>query len=140
VRVVEDYAHHPTEIRATIAAARLGSGRVHVLYQPHRYSRTADCFQDYLGAFDAATAVAILPVYAAGEDPIAGAGGRDLAESVAQQRATQGIDSSLTQFVTQGLVAVGFICAHARPGDTILVLGAGDVGQLVRPLLEALDP
>lgn len=140
VRVVEDYAHHPTEVRATVAAARLAGGRVHVLFQPHRFSRTADCFQDFATAFDGADAVVVLPVYAAGEEPIAGAGARDLAEAVAAHRATLGVPRVRTQFTAQGLVGVGFLTAHARPGDTCLVLGAGDVGALAPALVEAFAP
>jgi UDP-N-acetylmuramate--alanine ligase len=73
VRVVEDYGHHPAEIRATIAAARLAGGAVHVVFQPHRYSRTRDCFAEFTAAFDQAARVALLPVYGASESPIAGA-------------------------------------------------------------------
>ncbi len=135
VRVVEDYAHHPTEIAATVAAAALGGGAVHAIFQPHRYSRTADCFDGFIAAFAGVDAVAILPVYAAGEEPIAGAGGRDLAEAIARQR---GERRALVQYVRQPDAAVAYLAARARPGDTCLVLGAGDVNRCCRPLVEAL--
>ncbi|MFW5698335.1 MAG: UDP-N-acetylmuramate--L-alanine ligase [Planctomycetota bacterium] len=135
VRVVEDYAHHPTEIAATVAAAALGGGRVHAIFQPHRYSRTADCFEGFIAAFAGVEALAILPVYAAGEEPIAGAGGRDLAEAVARQR---GDRRAMVQYVRQPDAAVAYLAARARPGDTCLVLGAGDVNRCCRPLVEAL--
>jgi len=134
VRVVEDYAHHPTEIRATIAAASLGGGRVHVLFQPHRYTRTRDMLGDFATAFAGAHACAMLPTYAAGEDAIPGAGGRDLAEAVAAHRE----DRALTQFVPASDAGLAFLASHARPGDTCLVLGAGDVGDLAPPLCERL--
>jgi len=135
IRVVEDYAHHPTELRATIAAARLAGGRVHVLFQPHRYTRSADCFQEFAAALAAADAVAVLPVYAAGEEPIPGVGGRDLAEAAAALRS----DHELVQYVRRVDHAAAFLAAHARPGDTCLVLGAGDVGARVPELVTALE-
>lgn len=136
IRVVEDYAHHPTEIEATIAAARLGGGRVHVLFQPHRWSRTADCFAGFLCAFAGSHAVGILPVYGAGEDPIGGASGRDLAEAVAARQ----LHPALVQYVPSVEAGVAWVAAHAERGDTCLVLGAGDVGQAAPALVSALQP
>ncbi len=135
VRVIEDYAHHPTEVAATIAAAALGGGAVHVVFQPHRYTRTADCFAGFCAAFDQAAAVVILPVYAAAEDPVAGPGARDLAEAIAGRR---GADGARVQHLRQIAAAVDFLAAHARPGDCCLVLGAGDVGRVIEPLRAAL--
>ncbi len=139
IRVVEDYAHHPTEVRATIASAVLGGGRVHVIFQPHRYTRTSDSFHDFIDAFDAATAVVVCPVYAAGEEPIAGAGGRDLAEAVAAHRRAGGESGGLTQYVRRPAEGIGFVSAHARPGDTCLVLGAGDIGACTPELVRSLE-
>lgn len=135
VRVIEDYAHHPTEVTATIAAAALAGGAVHVLFQPHRYTRTADCFADFCTAFDEAAAVVILPVYAAAEDPVAGPGARQLAEAIATRR---GVDGVRVQHLRQIDAAVDFVAAHARPGDSCLVLGAGDVSRAIEPLRAAL--
>jgi UDP-N-acetylmuramate--alanine ligase len=138
IRVVEDYAHHPTELRVTIAAAALAGGRRHAIFQPHRPTRTSDCFDGFTAAFDEVAALVVLPVYAAGEDPIAGASGRDLAEAIAARRRAAGGDPALVQFVTNGDTALSFIAAHAVPGDTCLVLGAGDVGRLAPRLAERL--
>lgn len=134
VRVVEDYAHHPTEISATIAAAALGGGRVHVVFQPHRHSRVIDCFAAFTACFAQAATVAMLPTYSAGEDPEPGSGGRELAEAVAARH--QPADG--VQFCPTVRAALAFATASARPGDTCLVLGAGDAGAAARLLLEAL--
>jgi UDP-N-acetylmuramate--alanine ligase len=139
VRVVEDYGHHPTEVRATIAAARLGGGRVHVIFQPHRYSRTADCFVDFAVAFDQAHTVALLPIYAASEEPIAGVTSARLAEAIAARRAGLGEDPGLVVAHDEGAEAAAFIARHVQPGDTCLVLGAGDVGRWAKPLLHVLE-
>jgi UDP-N-acetylmuramate--alanine ligase len=126
VRVVEDYGHHPTEIRATISAARLGGGRVHVLFQPHRYTRTADLFPEFVSAFDRAGAVVFLPIYAASEPPIPGIDSRLLADSVREHRDAH----ASTHYTADREEAVDLIVHEAEAGDTILVLGAGDVGEL----------
>jgi len=139
VRVVEDYGHHPTEVRATIAAARLAGGRVHVLFQPHRYSRTADCFADFASAFDQAHIVVLLPIYAASEAPIGGISSSRLAEAIAARRAGLGEDPGLVTDFDEGAVAAAFIAKHVQPGDTCLVLGAGDVGRWAKPLLRVLE-
>lgn len=128
VRVVEDYGHHPSEVRATIAAARLGGGRVQVLFQPHRHSRTRDCFIDFVSAFDQAHALALLPVYSAGEEPIPGSDAESLAAAIMGRRGEFGAGTVLA--TTDGKAALAFLARHARPGDTLLVLGAGDVGDL----------
>lgn len=134
IRVVEDYGHHPTEVRATIAAARLGGGRVHVLFQPHRYTRTADCFDAFIQAFDQAHGVAVLPVYAASEMPIAGADAADLASELRSRRAGLGEDT--VAFCADPEAAISHLASMAGPGDTVLVLGAGDVGRLAPRLIE----
>ncbi len=138
IRVVEDYGHHPAEVRATIAAARLGGGRVHVIFQPHRYTRTADCFADFTAAFDQVHALAILPIYAASEAPIPGVDGRSLAEAIAARRA--GFAAETVTYAPDGQQAIAAVAAHARAGDTVLVLGAGDVGELAGPLLDFFAP
>ncbi len=145
VRVVEDYGHHPTEIAATIAAAKMSGHRVHVIFQPHRYSRTADSFHEFLSCFDQAHAVAIMPIYAAHEEAMPGVSARRLAESVsAHQRLGQTDKSntadqtSLVQYAAHFDEAIGFMKAHASDGDTILILGAGDIHHIVSPMIEAL--
>lgn len=140
IRVVEDYGHHPTEVRATIAAARLGGGRVHVVFQPHRYTRTADCFQAFTEAFDQAYGVAILPVYAASEEPIPGVDAADLAVALRQRR--QGMGEDTVAHCQDHDAAIAHLASAAAPGDTVLVLGAGDVGRLAPRLVDffALAP
>ncbi|MEK7415241.1 MAG: UDP-N-acetylmuramate--L-alanine ligase [Planctomycetota bacterium] len=134
IRVVEDYGHHPTEVRATIAAARLAGGRVHVLFQPHRYTRTADCFDAFTAAFDQAHGVAILPVYAASEEPIPGVNSADLAQAIRQRRV--GMGEETVTHVSDGVAAIQHLAAMAMPGDTVLVLGAGDVGRLAPQVVD----
>jgi UDP-N-acetylmuramate--alanine ligase len=133
VRVVEDYGHHPAEVRATIAAARLAGGRVHVLFQPHRYTRTQSCFSEFASAFDQAHALAILPIYAASEEPIPGVDAQALVAAVSARR--EGF-ASLVQYAPEGGAALRFLVEHAQAGDTCLVLGAGDVGDWAGPLLD----
>lgn len=137
VRVVEDYGHHPTEIRATIAAARLGGGRVHVLFQPHRYSRTVDCFADFATAFDQAASVVVAPIYAASEVPIAGVSADALATAIAERRRLAGEVAPVVP-VAEASAGIAILVEHARPGDTCLILGAGDIGRMAPALLRAL--
>lgn len=134
VRVVEDYGHHPAEIRATIAAARLGGGRVHVLFQPHRHTRTQDCFADFITAFDQAHRLALLPIYGAGEEPIPGVDSGALAREIAG-RLCAGVDASMVLAAEDPAAAIRFLASAAEPGDTVLVLGAGDVGACAPDLL-----
>ena len=83
VTVVDDYGHHPTEIRATLAAAReCGHGTIHVVFQPHRYTRTHDLLDEFGGAFQDADTVIVLPIYAASEEPIPGVTAERLAERI----------------------------------------------------------
>jgi UDP-N-acetylmuramate--alanine ligase len=131
VTVVDDYGHHPTEIRATLQAAReCGYGRVLVLFQPHRYTRTRDLMADFAGAFADADVVEVLDIYAASETPIAGVTGEALAAAIASRGAEYA--GSMAEGVAR-LVAV------ARPGEMILTLGAGNVSQAAGMLLEALE-
>ncbi len=131
VSVVDDYGHHPTEIRATLAAAReCGHGRIHVVFQPHRYSRTHDLLDQFSGAFRDADTVIVLPIYAASEEPIPGVTAEALADRIAGPR---------VQFAPDFAAAVAAVAAEAREGDLILTLGAGSVSQLALQILAALD-
>ncbi len=134
IRVVEDYGHHPTEIRATIAAARLAGGRVHVIFQPHRYSRTAECFVDFVSAFDQAHSLALLPIYSAGETALPDISSTILGAAICEHRA--GLASQTVIAVDDAAEAIRFIARHAQPGDTCLLLGAGDVGLLAGPVID----
>ncbi len=131
VAVVDDYGHHPTEIRATLAAARECSrGRVHVVFQPHRYTRTADLMEEFSIAFAGADTVIVLPIYAASEEPIPG---------VTAERLTELIQGPRVEFAPDFAAAVCAIAGVTREGDLILTLGAGSVSQLAPQILAALE-
>jgi UDP-N-acetylmuramate--alanine ligase len=130
ITVVDDYGHHPTEIRATIAAARdCGFRHVHVVFQPHRYSRTQDLLEEFSTAFLGADSVVVLPIYAASEEPIEGVTGELLASK---------IKGTKVQFGRNFGEAVQTALTSAHEGDLILTLGAGNVSQVGPQILDAL--
>jgi UDP-N-acetylmuramate--alanine ligase len=132
VAVVDDYGHHPTEIRATLAAAReCGYKRIHVVFQPHRYSRTQDLLEQFAGAFRDADTVSVLPIYAASETPIPGV----TAEMLANR-----IEGPRVEFVPDFAAAIESVTAKASEGDLILTLGAGSVSHLSPQIVTALEP
>ena len=134
VTVVDDYGHHPTEIRATIAAAHAcGYRRVHVIFQPHRYTRTRDLMDDFSQSFAQADTVAVLDIYAASEQPIPGVTGEALAAAIARQHPLCAYADSFGSAIEQAI-------ARARSGDLVLTLGAGSVSQIGPMLLRAMDP
>jgi UDP-N-acetylmuramate--alanine ligase len=131
ITVVDDYGHHPTEIRATLAAAQqCGHRRIHVVFQPHRFSRTRDLLDEFGGAFEDADSVVVLPIYAASEEPI---------EGVTAERLVQRIEGRPVQFAPDFPSAVAAVTGQARSGDLILTLGAGSVSQLAPQILAALE-
>jgi UDP-N-acetylmuramate--alanine ligase len=131
VTVVDDYGHHPTEIRATLAAARESSdGRIHVVFQPHRYSRTRDLLDEFGGAFVDADTVVVLPIYAASEEPLPG---------ITAELLTERIQGPAVEFAPDFPSAVAAVARQARDGDLILTLGAGSVSQLGPSILAALE-
>lgn len=124
VTVVDDYGHHPTEIRATLAAARQAKfRRVLVLFQPHRYSRTFHLMDDFARSFHQADAVFITDIYAASESPIEGVTGSALVDRL------RAFGHESAQFVGPLAQGVAAISAQAREGDLLLTLGAGNVSQ-----------
>jgi UDP-N-acetylmuramate--alanine ligase len=128
VTVVDDYGHHPTEIRATLQAAReCGYKRVLVLFQPHRYTRTQDLMDDFAGAFGDADAVEVLDIYAASEQPIQGVTGDALARRIPNAKYAASVDEGVGRLVSQ-----------ADEGDLIMTLGAGSVSQAGPVVLERL--
>lgn len=133
VRVVDDYAHHPTEIAALLGAARqvAGDGRVLVLFQPHLYSRTRTFADEFAHALELADAVVVTDVYAAREDPEPGVTGA----LITDRMTTPGRG----RFVAGRTEAASAVAALARPGDLVLTVGAGDVTQLAPVVLAALD-
>lgn len=139
VTVVDDYGHHPTEIRATLAAAReCPYRRIHVVFQPHRYTRTRDLVADFATAFADADSLTVLPIYAASEEPIPGITAEHLAERIRAVAATGANPHSVTS-VPDFPAAVAHVVQQAEPGDLILTLGAGSVSQLGPQILAALE-
>ena len=133
VRVVDDYGHHPTEIKATLDAARgVTGGRVIAIFQPHRYSRVRDLWAEFSGAFEQADMVHCLPVYPAGEQPIPGVDGETLAVAVAAASGTPCV------FQADFAALAEIIAADARPGDLVITFGAGNVSQVCALVLAAL--
>jgi len=131
VTVVDDYGHHPTEIRATLAAAReCRPGRIHVVFQPHRFTRTRDLLDEFGGAFKDADSVVILPIYAASEEPLPG---------ITSELLTSKITSPSAQFAPDFSCAVASIVREAREGDMVMTLGAGSVSQIGPQILAALE-
>jgi UDP-N-acetylmuramate--alanine ligase len=134
VSVIDDYGHHPTEIRATLAAARqCGFGRVHVIFQPHRFTRTRDLMDEFATAFSDADTVSVLDIYPASEKPIEGITAEALARRITGAGKT---DVSYTPSFPEAVAAVA---AGAQPGDMVLTLGAGSVSQLGPMILEKLE-
>jgi UDP-N-acetylmuramate--alanine ligase len=134
VTVVDDYAHHPTEVSAVIEAAReLSPQRVLVLYQPHLPSRTRHVARELGAALAAADAVVVTDVYPAREEPLPGVTGKLVVDAVAEIR--PGMRVAWAPTVDDG---AGLIAAWALPGDLVLTAGAGDVDRAVPTLLEAL--
>ena len=135
VRVYDDYAHHPTEIAATLTAAReLGAHRVLVLFQPHLYSRTRHLAHEFGGALAAADAVAVTDVYAAREQNDAGVAGKLVVDAVADARPGLRIG-----WMPDAGAGARWLASLARPGDVVLTVGAGDVDRAASALLEALS-
>src|SRR5438874_8714544 len=135
VTVVDDYGHHPAEIRATLAAAKAGfDSRVVTVFQPHRYSRTQHLREEFLTAFNQADVLIVMDIYPAGESPIPGVSAADLADGIRAHghRNVTFLGSDRTRLVD-------YVCEISRPGDLVLTLGAGDVSQLGPDILRRLD-
>jgi UDP-N-acetylmuramate--alanine ligase len=131
ITVVDDYGHHPTEIRATLGAAReCGHKRIHVVFQPHRYTRTVDLLEEFGDSFKDADTVTVLPIYAASEEPIPG---------VTAEALVAKIEGPRTEFVPDFPAAVAAVVSMADEGDLILTLGAGSVSQLGPLILAELE-
>ena len=129
IRVIDDYGHHPTEIRVTLDAARryAGDGRLLVIFQPHRYSRTQAFMSEFASALSVADDVTLLEVYAASEKPIPGVSSEAISQSM-----TNG------KYVPNFVDATDSIIDMAKPGDVIMTLGAGDVSSLGPIIVDGL--
>ena len=133
ITVIDDYGHHPTEIRATLAAARdCRFSRVHAIFQPHRYTRTMHLMDDFARSFHSADHVYLLDIYAASEKPIEGVTTQALADRMA------GFGHRSVHYVRTIEGAVEAVAANASEGDAVLTLGAGNVWQAGDRLLQAL--
>ncbi len=134
IRVIDDYGHHPTEILATLAAARTccTTGRVHVLFQPHRYTRTMHLMDEFAKAFHSADRVVLLDIYAASERPIEGVTAHALAGRMRE------FGHRDVQYAGSNETGVKEITEGVEPGDLIVTLGAGSVSQLGEKILEGL--
>jgi UDP-N-acetylmuramate--alanine ligase len=135
VTVVDDYGHHPAEIRATLAAAKAGFDcRVVTVFQPHRYTRTVHLMSEFHTAFNQADLLVVMDIYAAGEPAIPGVSAAQLAEGI---RAHGHRD--VTYLGNDRARILDHLVTVTRPGDLVLTLGAGDVGQLGPELLRRLE-
>jgi UDP-N-acetylmuramate--alanine ligase len=134
VTVIDDYGHHPTEVRATLAAARqCGFRKIHVVFQPHRYTRTQLLMDEFAHAFHDADTLFILDIYAASEPPIEGITGEALAQRIQEAGEQEARYAPSFALVAEAVVAA------AHDGDMILTLGAGSVSQLGPMILEKLQ-
>jgi UDP-N-acetylmuramate--alanine ligase len=138
VSVIDDYGHHPTEIKATLAAAKqCGFRKIHVIFQPHRYTRTRDLMEEFTTAFGDADSLFVLDIYAASEKPIEGITAETLAQRIGEPKGEQPGPSA--QYVSSFADAVTSAASAAQNGDMILTLGAGSVSQLGPMILEKLN-
>ncbi len=133
IRVYDDYAHHPTEIAATLTAARevVGEGNLVVAFQAHHYYRTAMFVEEFGQALGLADQVVVLEVYAPGEEPIPGASGQSMASHVP-------LPPDQVVFEPSWSAVAGQLAARARPGDIVMTLGAGDIVLLGQEVLDLL--
>lgn len=135
VTIINDYAHHPTEIKATLAAIRTGwqigeSSKLHVVFQPHRYSRTKDCFVEFLSSFRDADSLCLCDIYAASEQPIEGISGISLCEAIPHGNKS---------FAESPRGHLETLLSIVQPGDVVACLGAGSVGTFAEELPGLID-
>ena len=133
ILVVDDYGHHPTEIKATLTAAKDGwSRRLVVLFQPHRYTRTNDLLHEFAVAFTQADCLFLTDIYPAGEAPIPGVTGERLAEAI------RGAGGPPLTYVPRKDQLVEAVLPHLKAGDLVVAMGAGDIGKIGRALFQQL--
>ncbi len=132
--IVDDYGHHPTEIKATIKAAKsLDFKRVVVCFQPHRYSRTDSLLHEFAGAFEGADKLYIMDVFAAGEIPIPGVNGKTLARAIANEG-----NHSDVEFIASRKDLISMVASELGEGDLFITMGAGDVTLIGPSVVEAM--
>lgn len=133
VTVIDDYAHHPSEIKATLAAARLLNRPVHAVFQPHRHSRLEALLDDFATSFGGVRTVTIMETYAAGEAP------RMVTATGLAQLIGRNEPGIPVMHVANTAAAVNHLAGVVAPGDLVLLLGAGDIHLVAQPLLQALE-
>ena len=128
--LVDDYGHHPTEVQATIRAVKEGwpDKRLVMINQPHRYTRTRDLYEDFVQVLSEADVLLLMEVYAAGEEPIAGADSRSLCRSIRQRGSVDPV------FVESVDAVPGVLKNLLKPGDLVLTQGAGNITALAHEL------
>ena len=135
VTIIDDYAHHPTEVQATLEAARSGPyERVIAVFQPHRYSRTQALHEDFGASFSDADRIVITDVYGAGEQPVPGVTGKLISDAVCAQ-----LPGRAVAYLPHHGELVAYLRASSRPGDALLTLGAGDISALGEELLRTVE-
>ncbi|MCB9030358.1 MAG: UDP-N-acetylmuramate--L-alanine ligase [Deltaproteobacteria bacterium] len=130
--VMSDYGHHPTEIKATLSALQAssyGEGDIHVIFQPHRYTRTKDCFADFLNSFEACDSLIVTDIHAASEKPIEGISGEELCKAITHE--SKAFNSDFGSIASQ-------VAASAKPGDLVICFGAGSIGKLPNLILDQM--
>jgi len=135
VVIIDDYGHHPTEIKATLAAAKIGSGgrRIVVLFQPHRYSRTHDLMEEFARSFNNADSLFVTDIYGAGEDPIEGVTSETITNAIKRYGHKD------VHYVGALENAAPTLRDHVQPGDLVITLGAGTVNRVSEQLLALLQ-
>jgi len=133
--LVDDYGHHPVEMAATLAAARgaFPGRRLVLAFQPHRFTRTRDCFEDFVKIIGQADAVLLAEVYSAGEAPIVAADGRSLARALRVSGRIEPVFVDDIQAMPQAILD------NARAGDVVLCMGAGSIGAVPGKVLDLLQ-
>ena len=132
--MIDDYAHHPTEVRANLETARAGPWeRLVAVFQPHRYSRTAAFAAEFGSSFECADRVVVTDVYGAGEQPVPGVSGKLVADAVCEA-----LPGRPVAYLPRRAEVLAYLEACVRPGDAVLTLGAGDISALGEEVLVAL--
>ena len=133
VTLVDDYGHHPTEVRATIDAARANwpDNRLVMVYQPHRYTRTRDLYEDFVEVLSQVDVLLLLDVYAASESPIEGADSKSLCRSIRQRGQVEPV------YVGDNEALAEILANQLCDGDIVMTQGAGNIGQIAKKLANA---
>jgi len=133
VSLVDDYGHHPAEVEATLNAARRAyEGRILVAFQPHRFTRTENLFDEFTRAFNNADQLFLTDIYAAGEKPIAGITSQHLADAIAEH------GHHNVKYAPDRAAMSAELARAARPGDVVIALGAGDINKILAVVASGL--